>query len=221
MHTQNAEDTSNDAPVSAFETKTAVLIPHKKGNRFGFVNSEGKLVVPAVYSNVGFYTEDCNLTNSPNAAVRKFGSGAYASVRYGNDDFRIDMAGNRVYRYKKADLGRCVSAYIPQQFQAYRMGNYYGIIHPETFTDATDYRQFTIYPQYDYLHILESEDRSNPMIVAARGDKFGIIDVTNKIIIAFEYTDIKRNFSWKLARLFEVTRDGTNYFFIDANGRSY
>lgn len=59
------------------------------------------------------------------------------------------------------------------------------------------------------------------MIVASKNNKFGVIDVNNKVIIPFEYNDIKRNFSWKLARLFEVTKDGKNYFYIDVNNNAY
>ena len=59
------------------------------------------------------------------------------------------------------------------------------------------------------------------MIIAVRNNQFGIIDTTGKTIIPFEYDDIKRNFSWKLGRLFEVTKDGENYFFIDGNNKAY
>ena len=97
----------------------------------------------------------------------------------------------------------------------------YGIIEDSKFENPGDYRQFTIYPQYDYLHILEGDDLKNPMIVASKNNKFGVIDVNNKVIIPFEYNDIKRNFSWKIARLFEVTKDGKNYFYIDVNNNAY
>ncbi len=84
-----------------------------------------------------------------------------------------------------------------------------------------DYRQFVIYPQYEYLYILEGNDLANPMIVASHNDKFGIIDAQHHIIVPFEYSDIKRNFSWKLAHLFEVTENGTDYFFVDIQNKRY
>ena len=59
------------------------------------------------------------------------------------------------------------------------------------------------------------------MIIAVRDDKFGIIDVKGKTIIPFEYEEIKRNYSWKLGRLFEVTKDGDNYYYIDINNNAY
>ena len=99
--------------------------------------------------------------------------------------------------------------------------NKYGIIEDSKFENPGDYRQYTIYPQYDYLHILEGDDLKNPMIIASHQNKFGVIDVHNKVIIPFEYSDIKRNFSWKLARLFEVTKDGKNYYYIDINNKGY
>ena len=45
--------------------------------------------------------------------------------------------------------------------------------------------RYTIYPQYDYLHILEGDDLKNPMIIASHQNKFGVIDVHNKVIIPF------------------------------------
>jgi hypothetical protein len=32
---------------------------------------------------------------------------------------------------------------------------------------------------------------ADPMIVASNNDKFGVIDVNNKVIIPFEYSNIK------------------------------
>lgn len=197
------------------------LIPHKNNGKYGFKNQKGKTIIPHQYSNVGFFTEDCNLLNSPNEKVRKYGSKKYASVRINNLDFRIDSSGKRVYLYKNSDLGKCNLPYVTQLFHAYILNNSYGIIEDSKFENPGDYRQFTIYPQYDYLHILEGDDLKNPMIVASKNNNFGVIDVNNKIIIPFEYNDIKRNFSWKLARLFEVTKDGKNYFYIDVNNNAY
>ena len=72
------------------------LIPQKNNGKYGFINQKGKTIIPYQYSNVGFFTEDCNLLNSPNEKVRKYGSNKYASVRINNLDFRIDRSGKRV-----------------------------------------------------------------------------------------------------------------------------
>ena len=199
----------------------AALIPYKKEGKSGFMNQKGKIIIPPIYSNVGFFTEDCNLTNSPNKNVQKFGAKAYASVRLNNEDYRIDSSGKRVYHFKPEDLGQCTSEFKKQLFHAYIMGKYYGIIEDSRFHNAADYRDFTIYPQYDYLFILEGDDLKNPMIIAIRDNKFGIIDVNTNVIIPFEYEDIKRNYSWKLGRLFEVTKDGNTYFYIDSDNKAY
>ncbi len=197
------------------------LIPQIKNGRFGFINQKGKVIIPHQYSNVGFFYQDCNLLNSPNEKLKKFGSENYASVRLGEDDFRIDQAGNRVYKYKTSDLGKCPPEFKKQLFHSYVQNGYYGIIEDAKFTNAADYRQYQIYPQYQYLHILEGDDLKNPMIIASYNDRFGVIDIHGKTIIPFEYSDIKRNFSWKAARLFEVTKDGKNYYFVDRENRSY
>ncbi|MCQ4035641.1 WG repeat-containing protein [Kaistella montana] len=197
------------------------LIPQKTNGKYGFINQKGKVIIPHQYSNVGFFTEDCNLLNSPNEKVRKYGSSKYASVRINNLDFRIDMGGKRVYQFKDSDLGKCNLPFVTQLFHAYILNNYYGIIEDSKFENPGDYRQFSIYPQYDYLHIMEGDDLKKPMIIAVKNNQFGVIDVNNKTIIPFEYSDIKRNFSWKLARLFEVTKDGKNYFYIDINNKAY
>lgn len=197
------------------------LIPQKLDGKFGFINQKGKVIIKHQYSNVGFFTEDCNLLNSPNEKVKKFGSKEYASVRLNGVDFRIDQNGKRVYQFKDEDLGKCNPEFKTQLFHAYILNNQYGIIEDSKFENPGDYRQYTIYPQYDYLHILEGDDLKNPMIIASHQNKFGVIDVHNKVIIPFEYSDIKRNFSWKLARLFEVTKDGKNYYYIDINNKGY
>ncbi|MBW8362388.1 MAG: WG repeat-containing protein [Kaistella sp.] len=197
------------------------LIPQKTEGKFGFVNQKGKIVIKPEYTNVGFFAEDCNLLNSPNEKVQKFGSKKYASVRLNGIDFRIDENGKRVYQFKDTDLGKCKPQYKAQLFHAFVLGNYYGIIEDSKFVNAADYRQYHIYPQYDYLHILEGDDLKNPMIIASRDNRFGIIDVNNRVIVPFIYSDIKRNFAWKLARLFEVTQDGKNYYYIDLQNKGY
>lgn len=199
----------------------ADLIPIKVERKFGFINQSGKIIIKPEYSNVGFFTEDCNLLNSPNEKTRKFGSSDYASVRFNDIDFRINKAGKRVYQFKKTDLGTCNSKFITQLFHAYILNKTYGIIEDSKFENPGDYRQFTIYPQYEYLYILEGDDLKNPMIIAVKDEKFGVIDIHQNVIIPFIYHDIKRNFSWKLARLFEVTTDGNNYFYVDDKNKAY
>ena len=197
------------------------LIPFKRQTKQGYINQRGKLLIPAVYSNVGFFTEDCQLLNSPQLQLRKYGTGEYASVRYEGKDYRIDKWGRRVYHFKDQDLGRCASEFKSQLFHAYILNNLYGIIEDAKFENPADYRQFKIYPQYQYLHILEGDDLRNPMIIAVKNDRFGIIDVNGNTVIPFEYADIKRNYSWKIGRLFEVTKDGETYFYIDTENRVY
>lgn len=201
--------------------KIPALIPQKSNGKFGFINQAGKVVIPHIYSNVGFFAEDCNLLHSPNVKIQKFGTNKYASVRLNGIDYRINEAGTRVYQFKNSDLGKCSPEFKRQLFHGYVMNNMYGVIEDSKFENPGDYRQFTIYPQYDYLHILEGDDLQNPMIIASKNNRFGVIDVRNNIIIPFEYSDIKRNFSWKLAKLFEVTKDGTHYYFVDENNKGY
>lgn len=86
--------------------------------------------------------------------------------------------------------------------------------------DISGYKDFDIYPQYQMMYVLES-DKENPMIIAVRNDKFGIVDKNNKMIIPFVYEDIRTNLSWKTANLFEVSKDGLEYFFIDKNNNAY
>ncbi len=197
------------------------LIPQKRNGKFGFVNRKGKMLIQPEYSNVGFFTEDCSLLNSPNEKARPFGTAEYASVRRNGVDFRIDKTGKRVYQFKDSDLGKCPFEFKKQKFYAYVKNGFYGIIEESNFYNPEDYRQYKIYPQYHYLHVMEGDDLDNPLIIASYNDLFGVIDTNNSIIIPFEYQDIKRNYSWKLARLFEVTKDGKNYFFIDVRNNRY
>lgn len=212
---------SANADLAKIREDVAALIPQKKDGKFGYINQSGKVVIPHEYSNVGFFAEDCNLLSSPNGKAKKFGTAEYASVRLNGKDYRINKAGKRVYIFKDSDLGKCPREYKSQLFHAYIMNDHFGIIEDEKFENPGDYRQFTIYPQYDYLHIMEGTDLSNPMIVAAKNNRFGVIDINNKIVIPFEYSDIKRNYSWILGGLFEVTKDGRNYYYIDSSNKGY
>lgn len=197
------------------------LIPQKMNGKYGFINQKGKVIVPHLYSNVGFFTEDCRLQNSPSETIRKYGSADYASVRKNNIDYRINKFGKIVYEFKDADLGRCNGEYRGQLFHAYVKNGFYGLIEDSRFHDESDYRQFSIYPQYELLHVLEGDDLKNPMIVAVHHDLYGVINSKNQVIIPFVYQDIKLDFSWKIGRLFKVSTDGTNYYYIDINGNTY
>lgn len=199
----------------------ADLIPKKKDGKVGFINQSGKFLIVPEYSNVGFFAEDCNLLLSPNPKVRQYGSADFASVSVGNMDYRIDKKGKKVYTFKQADLAICSPEFKKQRYNAYVQNGFYGLIDNEKFDNPHDYRQFTIYPQYQYLYILEGDDILNPMIIASINNKFGVIDVHQNIIVPFIYGDIKRNFSWKLGGLFEVSENGVDYFFVDVNNRVY
>jgi len=199
-----------------------VLIPRNENGEFGYVNQNGKFIIKPEYHIAVFFYEDCNLLNSPNEKVRKFGTDEYATVEKDMISYRIDKTGKRVYQFKDSDLGKCkFGDYKQQPYQAYVLNGFYGIIEKEKFVNAADYRDYKIYPQYQYLYIMEGDDVENPMIVASHNDRFGVIDVNNKVIVPFEYSNIKRNFSWKLGRMFEVTKDGKNYYYIDARNKTY
>lgn len=197
------------------------LIPKRVDGKLGFVNQRSKFIIAPEYSFGTFFYEDCNLQNSPDEKVRRYGSAEYASVTVNHNDYRIDKTGKKVYTFKKEDLGTCSKTYREQPIKAYVSQGFYGIIDEKNFNNPTDYRQFLIYPQYQYLFVMESENAENPMIIASVNDAFGVIDKYNRVIIPFEYADIKRNFSWKMANMFEVSRDGKNYFFIDEKNKSY
>ncbi|SMC93172.1 WG containing repeat-containing protein [Chryseobacterium sp. YR221] len=199
-----------------------LLIPKKKEDKFGYVNQKGKFIIQPEYHIAVFFYEDCNLLNSPNEKIRKFGTKNYATVEKDMISYRVDVKGKRVYQFKDADLGKCkFGDYKQQLFQAYVLNGFYGIIEKAKFVNAADYRDYQIYPQYQYLYIMEGDDVADPMIVASQNDKFGVIDVNNKVIVPFEYSNIKRNFSWKLGKMFEVTKDGKEYYYIDSNNKTY
>ncbi len=197
------------------------LIPQRLNGKLGYINQKGKFIIQPEYNFGTFFWEDCNLLNSPNEKIRKFGTNNYASVSSADSDYRIDKSGKKVYTFKNEDMGKCTQTEPTKIYNAYSLQGFYGIINMTTFTTPTDYRQFQIYPVYQYLHVLEGNTPENPMIVAVHNDKFGVINIYNKIIIPFEYSDIKRNFSWKMANMFEVTKDGKNYYFIDNNNKAY
>jgi len=195
------------------------LIPQKTNQKAGYVDQNGNIVITPEYHIAMFFSEDCNLLNSPNEDVRIFGSADYATVEKDQISYRINKAGFRVYQYKNSDLGKCLQPYEAYKYKAFVLNGMYGLVSKQNI-DVGGYKDFDIYPQYQMLYVLES-DRENPMIIAVKNDKFGIVDKQNKIIIPFVYNDIKANFSWKTANLFEVSRDGKNYFYVDKNNKAY
>ncbi|KNB61971.1 hypothetical protein AC804_03475 [Chryseobacterium sp. Hurlbut01] len=213
--------TSSESNLIAINENIPLLIPQKKNDNFGYVNQKGKTIIAPQYHIAMFFSEDCNLLNSPNPKAKKFGTAKFATVEKNNIAYRIDMTGKKVYQYNDADLGKCNMEFKKQLFHAYILNGLYGVIEDSKFSNPADRSHFKIYPKYDYLHILEGDDLSNPMIVASQKDKFGVIDVNNNIIIPFDYADIKRNYSWKLGKMFEVTKDDINYYYIDSNNKSY
>ena len=166
-----------------------------------------------------FFSEDCNLLNSPNKKAKIFGTAEYATVEKNEISYRINKKGKRVYQYKKSDLGLCSKPYEIAKYKAFTLNGMYGLVSKENI-DLGGYKDFDIYPQYPLLYVLEG-DRENPMIIAVQDNKFGVIDKNNKIIIPFIYDDIKPNLSWKTAHLFEVSMDGKNYFYVDRNNKAY
>lgn len=216
-HTKNT--ITSKPKLEKIKDAVALLIPYKANGKYGFITQNKTIHIPAEYDNVGFFTEDCNLLNSPNQQVRIFGSNHYASVRKDEKDYRINIYGEKVYQYQPSDLAPCTLPYKKQKYNAFRQNGSYGIVEASVFN--ANIQNFVIYPQYQYLHILEGNDIENPMIVACKENLFGVIDIKGNIIIPFEYSDIKKNFSWKLAHLFEVTKDGKNYYYIDMDNQSY
>ncbi|AZA48140.1 WG repeat-containing protein [Chryseobacterium carnipullorum] len=215
-------DTKPNPDLVIVHQDLPLLIPKKENGKFGYVNQNGKFIIKPEYHIAVFFYEDCNLLNSPNQKVQKFGTDEYATVEKDMISYRVDKKGKRVYQFKDADLGKCkFGDYKQQLYQAYVLNGFYGVIEKAKFVNAADYRDYKIYPQYQYLYIMEGDDIENPMIVASHNDRFGVIDVNNKVIIPFEYSNIKRNFSWKLGRMFEVTKDGTNYYYIDVRNKTY
>ena len=118
------------------------LIPKYKAGKYGFINQKGKTVIAPEYINVGFFTEDCNLLNSPNEKVRQFGSKNYASVSSSKHDFRIDEKGKKVYQFKKGDLGKCDQTYTTQKYKAYHLRDMFGVIAVNTFKNPENYKHF-------------------------------------------------------------------------------
>lgn len=195
----------------------ADLIPKKSKGLYGFINQNSKMMIPPKYTNVGFFTEDCTLLNSPKAAVKKFGSADYASAIRNGKEVRIDKNGRTVYEVKKADLGKCTHAFVKQKYYGFSENGVFGIKNSENHYKNS----IQILPQYQLVHIMEGDDLENPMIIVVKNDLFGIVDKNNNVIVPIIYSDIKRNFSWKLAGLFEVTKDGKNYFYVDVKNNRY
>lgn len=219
--------TSNTNTQSYFTSDTvkgkevAEWIPKQMGSKYGYLHKDGSKTIKAQFSHVSFFAEDCTLLNSANPDVRKFGTAQYATVRFEGKDYRIDKKGTLLYLYDKKDLSVCPLEFKEQRFFSYVKNGFYGLVEKATFFDESDYRQYVIYPQYLYLHVLEGDDIDRPMLIAVKDNKFGVITIDGKTVIPFMYDDIKRNYAWKLGGLFEVSFDAKNYFFVDSYNRKY
>ena len=195
------------------------LIPKSINKKTGYIDQKGNVIIEPQYHIAMFFAEDCNLLNSPKENLRQFGSADFATVEKNQISYRIDRKGKRVYRYKKEDLGKCVSPYESPKYKAFVMNGFYGLVSKGS-VDYKNYNDFEIYPQYQMLYVLDG-NIEDPMIIAVRENKFGIINKKNQIVIPFEYEDIKTNLSWKTASLFEVSKNGKDYFYINKNNHAY
>lgn len=214
-------DTLSSEKKPTFSTSAPLLIPQKNKGKFGYINHSKKFIIQPEYEIAMFFGEDCNLLNSENQKARVFGTSDFATVENNKISYRIDKLGKKVYQYDNSDLGKCSSVYKKQIFQAYKADGLYGIVEEVKSSNQANFTRMKMAPLYEYLFILQSEDSANPMIVASLNNKFGIIDVNNNIIIPFIYKDIKRNYSWKLGKMFEVTKDDKNYYYVDVNNKTY
>lgn len=217
----NLTTTSGETTSVLPSTSVATLIPFLQKGKYGYKSQSGKVVIKPIYNNVCFFADDCRILNSPNEKIREFGSSQFASVQINGVDYRIDDKGQLVYKLKESELGICPSSYQHQKYLVYKFKNSYGLIEYDHYTEDGNKQIFKIPPQYEMIHVMESEDRENPMLIATKNDKFGIIDINNNIIVPFEYMDIKRNFSWKLGHLFEVSKDGKHFYYIDSSNKAY
>lgn len=203
-----------------YSTAIPDLIPQKINGKIGYVNHKSEFVIAPQFNLAMFFNEDCNLLNSNNAKAKVFGTPDYATVEYNKVAYRINKKGKRVYKYESKDLVKCPSQFKSQKYKAYVMQGFYGLVQKENINER-DYREFVIYPQYQRLHVMESDDIENPMIVAVYNNKFGVIDKNAKVIIPFVYNDIKLNYSWKLGKMFEVSVQDGEYFYVDKNNKAY
>lgn len=205
---------------SASINKIPDLIPHKMNGKVGYVNHNREYIIEPQFHLAMFFNEDCNLLNSKNLKAKKFGTSDYATVEENEMAYRINKKGKKVYKYVAKDLEKCPAEYKTQKYKAYIKQGFYGLVDKDTINES-DYRDFVIYPQYQRLHVMEGDDIHNPMIVAVYHNKFGVIDKTGKVIIPFIYDDIKMNYSWLLGKMFEVSFDNKNYFYVDENNLAY
>ena len=201
------------------ELNIPTLIPFSINQKSGYINQNGKIMIAPVYHIAMFFLQDCNLLNSPNQRVRLFGSSEFATVEKDEISYRINKKGKRVYQYKKEDLGKCLSNYEPQKYNAYIVDGRYGLVSKENIL-SEKFDQFVIAPTYQSLQILDG-DADDPIIVAVMDDKFGVINKDNEVVIPFVYEAIKPNLSWKTVRLFEVSANGNDYFYIDVKNHAY
>ncbi|MBS1548511.1 MAG: WG repeat-containing protein [Bacteroidetes bacterium] len=221
MMKNNLTTTSGANLYSLENFPVATLIPFHLKGKYGFKTPEGTIAIPPQYNNVCFFAEDCRLMNANNEDVKIFGSSDYASVQENGKDYRIDRKGKKVYQYNDADLGKCTNNYVKQKYLVYKYHNQFGLIEYEQYTEDEEKQLFKIHPQYEFIHVLEGKNIDAPLLIASKNNRFGVIDTNNQIIIPFEYVDIKRNYSWKLGHLFEVSKDGNRFYFINVNNKAY
>lgn len=211
---------ANSTSDSVLVNKIPDLIPQKINGKVGYVNHNREFVIAPKFHIAMFFNPDCNLLNSSNPNAKKYGTKDFATVELNEIAYRINKSGKIVYKYEKKDLAKCTTPYKAQKYQAYVMKGFYGLVDKDIINEA-DYRDFVIYPQYQRLHVMEGDDIDNPMIVAVYNNKFGVITKTGKVVIPFIYADIKMNYSWKLGKMFEVSVDGKEYFYVDENNVAY
>lgn len=172
------------------------LLPVTKNGKIGYLNTQGKLVIPTVYDSVGDednkYDESwANLVNSGRITVKK--NGKFGVIDTQN---KTIVPFNKYAQIDGFFEGRAVVFSAKSQK--------YGVI------DASG--KEVVAPIYDQVYgtIADNEGYSEGLLAVQKGKKWGFISKTGKVVIPLVYDDV-RPFSEGLAGVMK----GKNWGFVD------
>lgn len=164
-------------PVSYCESAPEI-IPFIKGQKYGYVDRNGKVLIPAKFDHAGMFKMDFYTLLSQNASV--LGTADYALVTLDEIKYRIDKKGIVVLKMDTVQSAPAVCCpQVEHQLSLFEKNKLWGIRDIKGKVVVENH-----YQALDYLFWL---DGSENFFIAKKNGKYGVIDAQGVVKVKFLY----------------------------------
>ncbi len=164
-------------PVSYCESAPEI-IPFIKGQKYGYVDRQGKVLIPAKFDQAGMFKMDFYTLLSQNASV--LGTADYALVTLDEIKYRIDKKGSIVLKMDTVQSAPAVCCpQVEHNLVLFEKNKLWGIRDIKGMVVVENH-----YQTLDYLFWL---DGSENYFIAKKNGKYGVIDGQGLVKVKFLY----------------------------------